>query len=862
MILLVKIFRSRLVGAFVLPIAAALATAQAAENDKRDFDIEAQPLETALLEYSEEVDVVVTVPAQLVRGKQAPAVRGSFEPFEALSQLLRGSGLRYTPGESGGVTIVTASLRSGGSRAPVQNLQYAQQTGADDRATESAGQQDDDGVNTVETIVVTAQRRGVQGIQEVPISITALGEDKLELLGADDFVDFAFNVPGLSFQDFGPTGSEGNRDLTLRGISSSSGPTVGFYLDEAAIPFRDPKLLDIARVEVLRGPQPSLYGAGSVGGTIRFITNQPRADKFEGSIGATALTVKEGGEGLHLDGVVNIPIIEDRVAARIIGFYRTEDGYIDNVLSQSSTTDPVVDDPVIGDLLNVDRDVNDEETFGVRAQVAFFLNENLTVTPSIFHQDTSIGARPVFDVDQGLDELQQVRLTSTPEEDVFTLYNLTIDQGLVWGEIISSTSYFETDFGQIQDMTGFIRANAPFSPVAAMETEKTEETFTQEIRLVTDFESRLNFIFGGSYRDYERRFRQSWFIPGFNDAAVDAGIPLFVTDEAFFLADDILELEESVVFGEAILDLTDNLEFAVGGRWFSVEQQETLNESGFFAFPPFDDIVTKSSESAFRPKVQLSYKPTDDALVYAVASEGFRVGGVNRPLPDICDAALAAGGFSEVPAGYESDSVWNYETGVKTSWANDRLVANVSGYYMDWSDVQQSIVFPVCGFGFLGNGGAARSIGVEFDFVLRPVEGLELSAVGSFVDTELTEDAPAIGGEEGERLLNVPRWSGALSAYYYFPAFREYTGLIGSDVQYVGDRFESFNQDDPSSVRDSYTLTNLRVGMQNDDWQFAVYIQNLTDERPILSVRGNFSGTRAVTSVRPRTIGVELKRSF
>lgn len=857
-----KLQAKRLAGASVLAIVSATTAmaAQPEKGDRRKFDIEAQPLETALLEYSEEADVVVTVPAQLVKGKRAPAVRGDLAPSEALSRLLQGSDLRYTSSPSGGVTIVEARLQVGGAQEPSRALRYAQLTG-------SNGPVSDDGTGNEgpylrETITVTAQRRGAQGIQDVPISITALGEDKLELLGADDFIDFAFNVPGLSFEDFGPTGAEGNRDLTLRGISSSSGPTVGFYLDEASIPFRDPKLLDIARIEVLRGPQPSLYGAGSVGGTIRFITNQPRADKFEGSLGATALSVNEGGEGLHLDGVVNIPIVEDRIAARIVGFYRTEDGYIDNVLSRPATSDTVVDEPIIGDLLNIDRDVNDEETFGVRAQVAFFINDNLTVTPSVFHQDTSIGARPVFDVDLDLDDLQQVRLTPTPEEDVFTLYNLTVDQDLGWGEIVSSTSYFETDFGQIQDLTGFIRANAPFSPAAAMETEKTEETFAQEIRLVTDFESRFNFVIGGFFRDYQRRFRQSWFIPGFNDAAVEAGVPLFVPDEAFFLADDILNLEEFAVFGEIIVNITDKLELAAGGRWFSVEQEETLNESGFFAFPPFDDVVTQSDESSFRPKVQLSYKPTDDALIYAVASEGFRVGGVNRPLPDICDAALTAGGFSDVPAGFESDSVWNYEAGVKTSWAEDRLIANVSGYYMDWSDIQQSIVFPECGFGFLGNGGNARSIGVEFDLTARPIEGLELSAVGSFIDAELTEDAPSISGEEGERLLNVPRWSGALSAYYYFPAFRGFTGLVGGDFRYVGEQFESFDQDDPGSVRESYTLTNLRAGMQDDDWQFAVFVQNLTDERPILSVRGNFSGTRAVTSVRPRTIGVELKRSF
>ena len=730
-------------------------------------------------------------------------------------------------------------------------------------------------------IVVTAQKRS-QLLQDVPMSISALSEHALERLGAAQFEDFARTVPSLSFL----SGGTGRQKLVIRGLSTQGGsaPTVSYYLDETPLSAQsgtsrsvtvDPRLFDIDRVEILRGPQGTLYGSSSMGGTVRLISSKPDAKEFAAKVDGTLSTTKHGGENYGLNAMVNLPIIEDKLAVRAVGYYHDESGFIDRYFGDF----PIDNDPAtFPDYKNqttafpVHKNVNDQTTRGARLAVQFQPTENLTITPSVYAQRTKMSGSPTYDDPPGAGDLGQFRTrdVAEPYNDKWTLYNLTAKyQFGDWAELTSSSSYFDRKSVQAEDVTDMLEFFIPFGifiPAPIVETLPIKE-FTQEIRLTSTNGGRLEWIIGGYYNDNEDKWMDDLFVPGWSDAA--GGWSDFfgpdIEENNFFLGRTDRTSKQYALFADATFHLTPQWALSGGLRWFDLKSTFVRFASGVFNGGS-SLTVGDSSETGTTFRVLTSYEATDDILLYATVSKGFRPGGPNTGVPlAVCADDLAELGLAEGPSQFNADSVINYEAGAKTRLANGRVTLNSALYYIDWKDVQQ-LNFLDCGFRFTDNAGSAVSKGIELEVNAQVTERLQVSAGFGYNDATLSADAPSLDGVDGDRLQDVPKWTASASADYTFPAFNGNEGFIHGNIQYAGNAIASFDETNPDDRRPSYTLVNARLGLRADSWEAAFFINNLFNKQASLGITDSLGapipGLLRVTTNRPRTIGVNVKKTF
>ena len=745
----------------------------------------------------------------------------------------------------------------------------------------------------LEEIVVTAQLRE-QRLQDVPLSVTALSEDLLERAGAYDFAEYARMVPGLAFSSAGP----GQNRPIIRGISATAGAaTVGYYIDETPVTAPiftggsqagnpDPKIFDVNRVEVLRGPQGTLYGASSMGGTIKVVTNQPDTTRFEADTEFTVSSTEHGGLNYQVNAMLNVPVIEDHMAIRVIGFRNDADGFIDRLSASprgdvpdvadcqgrcyglSELLEDVLDPNRLNSLVDVEKDVNDESTTGARVLVRIQPSDRLVITPSVFVQESELGSFPFFDDALSAGELQQTRIIDEPTKDRFALYNVTATYTRDSFEVLSSSSWFDREFSAVEDfslVTEFFLSGIQQGVVvpAPIQRQPSTERFIQELRIRTLNSGRLNAIGGLFYTDVEDKFDASMIIPGYNNI-FGTNFP----DNLFFFRDDVTDERQAAVFGELTYSFSEALELTFGARWFDVEQTRDRFASGVFNGGPSSDRV-EAEEDGVTPKVVLTYRADDNRLIYATAAEGFRIGGGNTVVPSgPCGADLAELGLTAAPSQFDADRTWNYEIGTKSEWLDKRLLLNAAAYYVDWSDVQQNIPLD-CGFSFTANAGKAVSQGAELELTLLAWDVLRLSLAVGYTDAQLDVDAPDLGGEKGDRLLNVPEWTGAASIEYLFPAFGVAEGYVRLDHQYVGESYISFDFENEADRRPSYNITNLRIGLDRAPWRGALVVQNLfdTDSVQLIETFGTlvsgFEGqNRRLSTHRPRTIGLMIGRRF
>jgi outer membrane receptor protein involved in Fe transport len=697
------------------------------------------------------------------------------------------------------------------------------------------------------TVVVTAQKRAQQ-LQDVPMSVSALSGETLSRMGAEAFEDYARTVPGVNFESYGPTGIRGVHNIIIRGISSTGGiaNTYGFYLDETPVATVDPRLYDIERVEVLRGPQGTLYGASSMGGTIKVISAKPDASAFDASTQLTLSDTHEGGENYGVDAMFNVPLVGDRLALRVVGTYQEYEGYIDRI----SRLVPPQNAPVT-------ENVDDESSWNARATLRFTPSDRFTIDLSANLQDVEVDNLPGYDLNLERD-LTQARDVQEPNDEEFSLYNLTIRYDFGPAELVSSTSYFEREAIENRELTELVRLFfGPLTNPTSLDSLTRDEEITQEVRLSSTGDGRLGWLVGAYYKD---RPKAGWL----DFQALDPTLPdPPVVNGNLITGHREVEQSELAAFGELSFRLTERLEAAVGLRWFDTEQDLVNTENGLFAAGA-NNFTGSASEDGTTPRFYLAYHVSDAHLIYAQAAQGFRLGGVNRPVPvPPCGPALAALGLTAAPQQFDSDSLWNYEVGAKTTWLDNRMIANVSAYEIDWTDMQQTIPLS-CGFNFTGNVGEATSRGVELELALQPLDQLEIRAMAAYTKAELESDAPSLGGQEGERMLHVPEWTFSISLNQSFGLTENWAGYAHIDYQWVDDAYDNFNQNDPNQVRTGYDLTNLRLGVQNDRWNFALFARNVFNERPVLADIGDIgvAGSRKVVTTRPRTIGLMVSMDF
>lgn len=751
-------------------------------------------------------------------------------------------------------------------------------------------------------IIVTATKREAT-IQDIPFSINAQTAEDIQKSGAVTLEDLSRNVAGLTVQNLGP----GQSQVAVRGVSAGQvvrdqpgvKEQVGIYLDESVISLSlftpDIDLFDLNRVETLRGPQGTLFGSGSIGGTIRYITNAPELGATEGSVEAN-LNVIEGGEvGGSLKGAFNVPLGEG-AALRAVGYYTRFGGFID------------AQGPGGGD------DVNSGERIGGRLAIKLEPTDNLTITPRILYQEVtadgfnrqeifSLFANEFTTTPNQLGEREQFLQLREEFSDEAFLADLVVSLGLGGVELTSVTSYMSRDILVSRDasaLTGSVSVDLNFPDEAVLLPSNLRdttdlETITQEIRLSSDNDSPFQWVFGAFYSDTDRFYQQRLPTPGydaFTDQVLGDGTSAAVANgfgpDSPFNSDLPYNIEQIAVFGEASFDLTDQFNVTAGGRYYDFEEVRVITTGGLFANGDVGQ-VDETSSSGFTPRFLASYELNDSVTLNAQASQGFRLGGVNDPLNvPLCNAEDLAlfGGFQD----YDDETLWNFELGAKTQ--GDGFTFNIAGFHNEISDLQVTLDAGSCSSRIVFNVEDAHSTGIEVELGVQPTDGLNIGLSGSWIEAEFDTTLPeplatATGIRDGNRLPSVPEFQISANGSYEWPVGSSALGFVTASFQHVGTRFtQPADQEnnprtfehglpfqgapaDAATTVDlqlpSYQIVNLSAGIDFDSGlSLTVYANNLFDENQLLSFDRERGG-RARLGFRvgqPRTYGVTARKTF
>ncbi|MDY6944074.1 MAG: TonB-dependent receptor [Pseudomonadota bacterium] len=727
---------------------------------------------------------------------------------------------------------------------------------------------------------MTATRRA-ENIQDVPMSITVLDASQLEARDVKTFIDYAASVPNLGFAYTG-NGFSNARSISIRGIAGND--TTGFYLDDTPLPESiNPQIVDVDRIEVLRGPQGTLYGARSEGGTVRLITQQP-GDTFSARTHvAISDTWNADRPNYTADGAVNLPLIQDRLSLRVVGLYDAQAGFFER---QYPST------PLGTDYTTVDN-VAENITSGGSVALRWQVTDNLTVTPRFLYQQSKYNGFPysdhtVFEVpppavrptDLNLtpDNFMQTRMFNIREggSDKWSLASLTMAYHTGFGDFISSSSYLDRQLFDTEDASesGYQLLGAPFP--WAIPGNTTLYEFVQEVRFVSDFSGPLQLVTGVFFQSSRGQpfYQPPVIIDGLNEYVGGTpenpapGTNPLNPDE--LIADSLhTERTEPALYGELSYQLTPRLKVTGGARFYRNKTTSRAFTQGFASGGPrVTDPPVTLTQSGVNPKAEIDFQITSDKMVYALASKGFRPGGVTAALPSAygCPESLAELGLDpQQVRAYKADSVWNYEVGAKTSWLDQTLSLNAAAYYIDWSDIQQSVRLS-CGSSFTGNAGEARSQGFELEINARPFAELQLNAGVGYTDAEITAAGPTSPQRPGSKVYQVPEWTANAGATYTH-TLTPSVELIGNlSYAYVGDSQSGNNNPDVPRVRAAYSLLDSRIAIGWDDYQVAFVGKNLTNEHANLSdnasVASEVIGRPRLVVNRPRTLGLEFIAKF
>ncbi|WP_243457232.1 TonB-dependent receptor [Parasphingorhabdus cellanae] len=767
-------------------------------------------------------------------------------------------------------------------------------------------------------IIVTATKRDAN-LQDIPFSINAQTAADIQKSGATTLEDISRNVAGLSIQNLGP----GQSQVAIRGVSAGQivrdqpgvKEQVGVYLDESVISLSlftpDLDLFDLNRVETLRGPQGTLFGSGSIGGTIRYITNQPNLNELEAVAEGDINLVDADDLGYSLKGAVNVPLIADKLALRAVGYYTQFGGFIE-ALGEGGVSE---------------EDVNSGERYGGRVALTLQPVEGMTITPRIVYQEIKsdgFNRQEVFNVfanpftttrpDIQLGERQQYLLLDEAFEDQTMIADLTFNADLGTVNFTAVTSYTDREILVSRDasaLTGSVSIDLGFPEAAALLPSNLRDTtnlsqYSQEIRFASDNESRFQWVVGGFYSSVTREYRQRLPTPGYDaaqtarsifldgDGDPDTSLPLpSVTANGFgadspFNSDLDYDIEQFAVFAEASFDLTDSLTITAGGRYYDFEETRMITTGGLFANGD-SGVVDVTSSDGFTPRLLVNYDITDDISVNAQASQGFRLGGVNDPLNiPLCSPQDAAifGSFQD----YDDESLWNYEVGVKAQTGG--ITFNAAAFYTDISDLQVTLDAGSCSSRITFNVPEAHTLGLEWELSAEVLTGLDIGLSGSILEAEFDStvvdgDGNILGGvEDGNRLPSVPKFQISGDATYSWPIGAG-EAFVSASAQHVGSRFTqpSDQVDNPRSfvsglpfggatgdeatVIDlklpAYELVNLSAGVKLDNQlDVTIYVKNVFDENTLLSFDRERGG-RARTAFRvgqPRTFGLTVRKGF
>lgn len=725
----------------------------------------------------------------------------------------------------------------------------------------------------IEEITVTATKRS-ENVREVPQNISVLTGTQLQDQHVVDYADLAQAVPGLSYTS-GGAGGLGN--IELRGVSSIAGAaTVGLYLDDISLSVRSvagltgaaqPKLLDIDRIEVLRGPQGTLYGAGSEGGTIRFISNQPQLDTFEGSFHSELAGTDRGGISYDEEGVVNVPLLEGRAAIRLSAGYSEDAGYLKRL-------------GVDGNVLATD--AGGTGTGVIRVTGKWLLGDGWTVTPSLFYQDGRQDDQSIYYPNAG--RFESVKQLPEPDHEQIAIPTLVVTKDLGWSDLTSVSGLYwrKSDIqvdGTFQN-SSYLAAIAPtpFSDALSnlespIDYRMMTNQISEELRLTSKSmqESGLPFAWVGGlyYSDQHLTTSDHEHVTGFTNLFEQLygqtpeswyGAPF--PDDFVYSSVRHYDERQYAVFGEINYAVLSHLTATAGLRYLYAREALTRYGGGFFDEGDPAVVSDVSRAYAATPKFALNYDITDDNSVYANATKGFRLGGPNRPVPSsICAADLSGLGLTVAPDAYNSDSLWNYELGTKNRLLNDRLTVTVAAFDIEWKNIQQTVSLPGCGFDFVKNAGTAQNYGGEMELHAKVTDDLTLGLNGAYTHDRLTAVTPNTGAVIDDRVLGTPDWTVGVSGEYHHAVNDRLDGYIRADYNFNGKSSGTFNESDPDHYRPTYGIANASIGIEAGSWQVEMFAKNLLNETKVIQ-RIYFSASDSNVTPRPLTVGLALTKQF
>lgn len=732
----------------------------------------------------------------------------------------------------------------------------------------------DEGASALEEIIVTATKRDAT-LAEIPMSVSVLGGDTMERQRILNFQDMVPLVPGLSI-----TGSaSGLNRITLRGLNTSGvASTVGVYLGEVpfgsstalangAILSADFDTFDVGQVEVLRGPQGTLYGASSLGGVIKYVPNKPSMESTEFKLRASLETVDKGDTGYDISAAVNIPV-SDKFALRASAFHRFDDGYIDSI-----GNNPIILPSTVPyeSYTRVAENINEIESYGGRVQALIQFNDNVSLNLMALAQDITNAEASTVDADPAtLEPLYGTYARSSyhPSSDdlEYRLYSATLDWDFEAASFVSVSSY-STLVHDIQgDIEALLAPTLTFflpllglstgEPYGAMFLQNTgTDKLTQEFRLLSRDSDTFEWMAGLYYTDEDSYIDPQRYI------AVDAGTENeLVLPVVLGQAGIISNYKELALFGNATWHISSQFDLSFGARASDNDQDVTQFLDGVLLGLAEPDITYgDSSESPFTWSIAPRFAVNDDTSIYGRIATGFRPGG-----PNIIPPTAPA----DTPTAYDSDSLTSYEFGVKTG--SDQFALDVAVFFQDWEDIQLLTTF---GEGseavsINANGGTAESIGIEFAATFVPVDGLNLFVNGAYTDASLTQDAPSANGVNGDPLPFVPEWSFSVGGDYDWSLSGGTMAYVGGTVAYTGDRPAGLgNRDAQDNIIElsAYTLLDLRAGIEIERWTVELYGKNLTNEYGRKSLDSDSllpNGAYTLGIIRPRTYGVRVGFNF
>ncbi|WP_404366720.1 TonB-dependent receptor [Sphingomonas sp. MMS24-J45] len=775
--------------------------------------------------------------------------------------------------------------------------------------------------DTLTDIVVTASRSGAESLQKVPIAVSVVNVDQITKSNQGNLVDLAKFTPSLSITE----GAPGFNKFNMRGLSTggyassdtSDRTLVAVYLDDTPISLQgqtpDLKVYDLERVEVLRGPQGTLFGAGSMAGTIRFVTAKPNLTKFFGTAEAGIATTEHGAASYNIRGMVNLPLVSDTLAVRANFYVGRDGGYIDNIGLRNK------------------QNANSNNTYQGRVAVRWTPSSDLTVDGSITYERSI--ARGLNSAFSGL--APYTILTNGPEgtDDRFRLYQLGADYDAGFANLIVTGAYtdraigfdasvepqigyFFQDYGSpltprtdryplFEAPTAYSDALARSLPPEYYQIDQKLKDYMGEARLVSKSGGPLKWTVGVFYEQQDRHLRQDIPVPGFDTLSymntfygpfnVPGGLYNSQTVDKAFQPNDIYSGLQDVnehqfaAYADWTWHVTDRLDLTAGVRYFNFKEKYYLYSSGFYGVVNGVPLTTNATlkSNGFNPRGNISFKVNDDFLVYGEVAKGFRYGGGNQPVPlgsagiaGQCTNDLASYGYTSAPLTFGPDKLWNYTIGEKAKLAGGRVTLNVSAYYIDWSDVQSRLRLN-CSYFFTDNKGKITSKGLELETSVKATPELTLTLAGSYNSSTANGDIPTVGAFNGDRTPYYPQLTANFQAFYDRP--------VGSGEMHLqfGYQFQSsqnttFNNFTTALVAGKLTATgpsqtfavipeshNLSASATYNigNFEFGVYGNNLANGVTVTNIaRATYyqvyqAGSRN-TLARPRTIGLRAKVKF